>query len=260
MYALRRSCCRNQSTARMRPSAKTSGTTRASRCVATQPGSPSSNLMRRRGYVAASCASENARGSSVRADSSATQSPTAGASISSRGRARDLAEDLVEIERRGDEARQPGDLLEAGEPPVGGRPLAVAAGRSRPPASSRSRRGPVRRLRRPAPCIRSAGSGMRRRRRPRARRPGSSRRARRPRGSCTPGSRSRPPSPPAPRPCPPGNFGTGGARRGHERPPASRVPRDGRAVTRTASPADGPARSRARRRGSRRHAERSDHK
>ena len=49
---------------------------------ATQPGSPSSNAMRRRGYVAASRASEKARGSSVRVASSATQSPTAGASIS----------------------------------------------------------------------------------------------------------------------------------------------------------------------------------
>ena len=143
MYALRRSCCRNHSTARMRPSAKTSGTTRVSRCVATQPGSPSSNLMRRRGYVAASCAPENARGSSVRAASSATQSPTAGAPTSSAAARRDLAEDLVEVERRRDDARQPGDLLEAGEPPVGGRTLAAQPARSRRPASSRSRAGPA---------------------------------------------------------------------------------------------------------------------
>ena len=114
-------------------------------------------------------------------------------------RARDLAEDLVEVERRRDDARQPGDLLEAGEPPVGGRTLAaqprVPGGRPLPA------HGRVRRLRRPAPCIRSAGTGMRRRRRPLARSPGSNRLGRRPRGSCTPGSRSRPPSPPAPRPC-----------------------------------------------------------
>ena len=114
-------------------------------------------------------------------------------------RARDLAEDLVEVERRRDDARQPGDLLEAGEPPVGGRTLAAQprdpGGRPLPA------HGRVRRLRRPAPCIRSAGTGMRRRPRPLARRPGSSGLGRRPRGSCTPGSRSRPPSPPAPRPC-----------------------------------------------------------
>ena len=40
-----------------------------------------------------------------------------------RGRARDLAEDLVEVERRRDDARQPRECLEAGEPPVGDRLL-----------------------------------------------------------------------------------------------------------------------------------------
>ena len=57
--------------------------TSAWRCWATQPGSPSSNPIRRCGYVAAKRSSENPRGSSVRVASSATHSPTAGASISS---------------------------------------------------------------------------------------------------------------------------------------------------------------------------------
>ena len=186
-----------------------------------------------------------------------------------RGRARDLAEDLVEVERRRDDARQPGERLEAGEPPVGdrllvaqprdldvrrfaahGRILAARVSIRRPVATRvlttpRPRRSLTRDpskpraavrsggLRRPAPCIRSAGTRTRRRRRPRARMPGSSRRARRPRGSCKPGSRSHPPSPPAPRPSPRGTSGLAERRgwRGHERPPAPRVPRDGGAVT-----------------------------
>ena len=57
--------------------------TSAWRCRATQPGRPSSNAIRRCGYVEAKRSSENPRGSSVRVVSSATQSPTAGASISS---------------------------------------------------------------------------------------------------------------------------------------------------------------------------------
>ena len=241
MYALRRSCCRNQSTARMRPSAKTSGTTRASRCERDPAGQP---LLERD-------ATPRIRGGEPRVGERPRlerprrlvghPEPDGRRPHQLRGRARDLAEDLVEVERRRDEARQPGELLEAGEPPVGERFLAAQPGDlgGRPlPAHAAVRSGG---LRRPAPCIRSAGTRTRRRRRPRARRPGSSRLARRPRGSCTPGSRSRPPSPPAPRPCPRGTSGREGPARSRA---ASGTPgaagRQGR--DRTASPAIGPPR------------------
>ena len=104
---------------------------------------------------------------------------------------RDLAEHLVQIERRGDEPRQPRHGPEPGEPPIGGRLLAaepVELGRRRLPLHDDTP------LRTPAPCIRSAGRGTRPPPPPRARTPGSSSSARRPRGSCTRDARSRRPA------------------------------------------------------------------
>ena len=166
-YALRSPCCRNQSargSARPRRRPRRHGW----RCVATQPGSPSSSPMLRRGYVAPSRSSESARASSVPASRRPPRAPTAGASISCAA-ARATRGHLVQIERR---AMRP-DSRAIPEP--ASRQSAAAFSRrsrsSRPPASPASRRHP---LRRPAPCIRSAGTGTRPPRPPRARTPGSS--------------------------------------------------------------------------------------
>ena len=91
------------------------------------------------GYVAAKCSSEKARGSSVRVASSATQSPTAGASISCAAARAISRSTSSRSERRGDEARQPREALEAREPPVGGLLRAAEPVRARPPASPGSR-------------------------------------------------------------------------------------------------------------------------
>ena len=125
-----------------------------------------------------------------------------------RSRARDLAEHVVEVRGGRDDAREPDENLEAGKLPVGRllelaepcelglRGLQAEGLTARPVVRSRRSRRVMRtgsggRLRKPAPCIRSAGTGMRRRPPPRGRRRGSSRPARHPRGSCRPSARSR---------------------------------------------------------------------
>ena len=134
--------------------------TSAWRCRATQPGSPSSNAIRRCGYVAARRSSENAARLEGPRRLVGHPEPDRRRLHQLRGRARDLAEDLIEVERRRDDARQPGEPLEPREPPVGRGLLLAQPGEldlrrlAAQPAHSGSGR-----LRTLAPCIRSAGTG-----------------------------------------------------------------------------------------------------
>ena len=204
--------------------------------------------MRRRGYVAASLPSENARGSSVRAASSATQSPTAGASISS---AAARAISLSTASRSSDAAMSPDRRV---------RPRSRASRRSAASFSRRRRsisesgvtRAPIASpadISTRAPRIRSARTGTRPPRPPPVRRPGSSADGRGPPGSYRRGFAHPPATISGAASIPPGNFGVGarqcslgysgpaGRRSDGLRPVGSRarsrrgVPQDGERVT-----------------------------